>query len=271
MLQVQGKLVEISPQELAFTAVDIQAYAHQVGLKVEASEAEELFNKTQGWVGGICLLLQLVQRQPNVPMAHWLERRESDALLYDYFLREWLSEHPLELKDFLVKTSFLPLIRSDLCQALFHKSMEKPLQLLFSYQLFVYPVEKKGMVYHPSFKHYLQSEFKRQYSLDEQNLFYAQLSSLLREEFCDEATEYAFEAQDYDKVAENLNVFKKPLLQTFRYQTLQNYLEKLPETYRKSHPEWQILLAEVFHLQELCLCFVWWEFYSVARQNIIHN
>lgn len=252
MLQLQNELSEVLEQDIVFNALEIQAYAELLNVNLAENEAQNLFDKTQGWVGGICLLLQLSKRQPNLPVASLLERRESDALLYDYFLREWLVEHPEDMRAFLFKTAFFPVINSDICQNIFQSiDVEECLQTIFNYQLFAYPVEGKGMMYHPSFRNYLQNEFKRSFPQDVQQEFYRQLATIISDNFPEDALELLFEIEAYTEIEALLKQYRHQLLHSHRYDALQNYLERIPESYRQQHPQLQVYLADVLRQKGL--------------------
>lgn len=235
---------EIAPAELHLTTNESAELAACLGLNLTPGEVTGLQAKTHGWIGGLALLLQMIRRQPGLSVQTWLDRRESDELLFAFALRQWLGELAAPMRDFLLRTAHLPLIRLDLCQEL----VQDPgpwVDSLYQLPLFAYPVPGKGLCYHPTFRTYLLNEFQRSYGPAEQQAFYSQLGLTLAEEFPEEALGHYFAAGNYAAAAERLHRLRSIFFQSQRFETFQLLLEKFPADFVAGLPMLQIDLAEV--------------------------
>ena len=96
-LRALGEMAEFRQADLQFDRHEVQALAQAAGH--DASEADALLERTQGWAAG--LRLGLSRGAGRAPVA-------SDRPMFDFLATEVIDQQDAELRRFLLRTSVLP-------------------------------------------------------------------------------------------------------------------------------------------------------------------
>jgi ATP/maltotriose-dependent transcriptional regulator MalT len=125
-----------------------------------------------GWPAGIYLAAQLLKEAPDVAQA-LVHLSGSTHIIRDYFIEEVLLQQPISIQDFLLQTSILARLSSQLCDAVCaNTNSQARLEYLRQNNLFVTPLDGQGLYYryHPLFQEALQAWLRQQYPLLERDL-----------------------------------------------------------------------------------------------------
>jgi LuxR family maltose regulon positive regulatory protein len=119
-LRAQNQLVEIRANDLRFTTEETTAFINRtMGLSLSADMIHALKERTEGWITGLQLAVLSMQgldaRQLEEFMAAFTG---SHHYIVDYLMEEVLSHQPDPVREFLLCTSILELMRGTLCDAL---------------------------------------------------------------------------------------------------------------------------------------------------------
>jgi LuxR family maltose regulon positive regulatory protein len=113
-LRLEGRVLELGPAELAFTADEIKQYyssARNQGISHE--EVQRILNSTQGWPAGVALFTD--------PATLGEERQEASAPLSEYLAAEIFDRLSEGLRRFLLWTSVFDSLEVSGCDAILHE------------------------------------------------------------------------------------------------------------------------------------------------------
>lgn len=165
-LRVRGELGEVPEEALRFDRSAAQKLLNGgLGLAVGDSDVDLLLERTEGWVAGVYLAglsLRAGGNAAELVAAFSGEQRH----LADYLLEEVLDDQPVELRDFLVRTSILDRLSAPLCDALLgtHGSHERLAEIERS-NMFLIPLDSRRhwFRYHGLFQDLLRHELANEH------------------------------------------------------------------------------------------------------------
>lgn len=132
LLRTRGQLLELNSNDLAFRFDEIDSLVRDLWqVKLAKSDISLLEKRSQGWITGIHLMIQIVQQASD---PRWISESQHNASVLSqisgshpffatYFYEEVLSPQPLELQRFLIHSSLLETLDPELCEALFDQHL----------------------------------------------------------------------------------------------------------------------------------------------------
>lgn len=172
LMAARGDVTGLDFEELAFRADEIiQLYHQNQEITLSQPEADEIQEKTEGWITGILLVSHTNLKRPiGRP---WLGRMPG-VRLEDYF-EQLVNQQSPELIRFLLRTSLLDEFNPQVCREVIGRALgleDVPWEDLHRQvqqrNLFTLVVGEDGtwLRYHPLFLEYLQSRARRDYPLE---------------------------------------------------------------------------------------------------------
>jgi len=248
-LAVADRAVEFGQEDLNFDRDQADLFLrryHQVELS--PPELGRLVELTEGWPAGV-QLAALALRRHRGPLEDLLQTFSGrDRDLTRYLAESVLRAQPEEVRRFLLRTSVLRRMCTDLCNSIgAAANAATMLDEIGRANLFLIALDREGrwFRYHHLFAEFLQNEFRR---LDPEGYREACLGAA---RWCDqngdpaEAIRYALEAEHYEQAAA---LMSRHALQTslFRgdHYSVRNWMGRLPEAYHAHGPE--LLLAHAW-------------------------
>ncbi|WP_342507728.1 LuxR C-terminal-related transcriptional regulator [Sporosarcina sp. FSL K6-2383] len=182
--RVKSWLSEIGKEQLRFTYEDIKRFYEKKNLDYkDADVLRYVLNQTEGWAAGIQLIGLTIDmsKQNNriVDLPH-----TTHPFITEFLLNEILAILPLDIQDFLVRTSLLNLLDPAICNTLTNRSDSDAVLLeLEKKGLFIVRLHSSQLVfrYHHMFMDALQIELQNRYSKDKIALLYKETATLLYE------------------------------------------------------------------------------------------
>jgi LuxR family transcriptional regulator, maltose regulon positive regulatory protein len=231
----------IGMQELAFHPDEIRALLlqnyHQL---ISDGVAQELAQKTDGWITGLLLAAPAMWQG----MLHLLQSQQSSGVqLYDYLANQVLDRQSAEMRDFLLRTSFMDEFNPELCQELLgqppvNNSWRAMMELTLSQNLFVLVVGKDGfwLRYHHLFQDFLQDRLRLE---NPQQAFLIQQSLIgvySRRQEWQKAYTVCLSLGDLDTTGDFLEHAGEEIVRSGRTAMLKSWLETLPNSFIASRP-----------------------------------
>jgi ATP/maltotriose-dependent transcriptional regulator MalT/DNA-binding SARP family transcriptional activator len=168
VMAARSEVGGISFEELAFTTEEIQKlYKQSQSQKLSDDIAEDIRNRSEGWVTGIVLASQV---KAKGSAAHERLARVSRFGLDDYFL-QLINQLPADLRAFLLRSSLLEEFDTNRCSQVLGLALgikESPwlkwMNAIQQNNLFAMPVGEDGdwLRYHPLFLEFLQTQIFRE-------------------------------------------------------------------------------------------------------------
>jgi len=248
-LRVRSQLVELRAADLRFTTSETAAFLGQVmGLDLAADDVAALEARTEGWIAALKLaaiaLLALPSPQDRGDVRNFISTfAGSHHYIVDFLVQEVLNCQPVEVREFLLKTSILERLSGPLCDALTgHTDGHATLEALERANLFVVPLDdqRHWYRYHHLFADMLRSHLYRIWP--DQVLELKQRASEWHERqgSLEEAILYALAGQDFGRAAVLIQRYAPTMLAQGRVAGLSTWIDALPGDALAANPELEL-------------------------------
>ena len=252
--RARNEIIEVDLNELRFTYEESAHFLHEVmSLPLPDKEVALLHRQTEGWVTGLQLAaLGLRNRHNSSEFIH--EMSGDDRLISDYLVDEVIEQQPLEVRQFLVRTSILHRLSAPLCNTLLGIDNAQELLLTLEQEnLFLVSLDnRRGWYrYHHLFGEMLRARLDQKQPTLIPNLYQRAIEWHEQYGFIQEAIEYAVEGEDYEKTAVLIeNNFGKFQNGTQRSRIIQ-WAEAIPEDVLKEHDVlWSQYIMSLFYFAD---------------------
>ena len=247
-------LFELTREGLKFTEEEVKALLTEVYKTVlNEEELKRVSEQTEGWITGIQLILQSAGKGGKVPAQAGIKETlngylEANQPLFDYFANEIIARESLEVQNFLMKSSILDTITSEVCDRIF--GIERSGELLRKLEksnLFVSLVGKGEYRFHRLFREYLASQIK-----DEgvrKSLHLKAADYYQRNGQWEQAIEHYLEAGSYEWAGKVIGKVADDMGGQARFTTLERWLKRIAESVLQKQPRLLIVLGTVYREQ----------------------
>lgn len=160
--QVSG----LNYSDLAFQPEELQALlAQNRGLHISDDEAARLIRESEGWITGLQFSETGILQKG---IKHSVLEGGTD--LFDYLGQQVLDQQPPELREFVLRTSFMEEFDAALCEAVLGQFYAEPqdwqkwVKAITRNNLFALPVGEDGrwLRYHHLFRDFIRQQFQRE-------------------------------------------------------------------------------------------------------------
>lgn len=253
-LKMTQKMVVLDNQELSFTKDEIKIYFKKIkNMNLTTGQVKRIHQQTEGWVGGLILLSEKLDRLPEDSRQNYLLEDIPTffkAELFQYFAEEIFDAQPYTNQRLLMISSVFESIEPALLNHLADiDNADQILMDLVKRHLFVQSIyeEEKGWLfrYHQLFRDFLRSKFDSNIVQDEKNAILIKAASFCahKGEWQDAANLY-LEAQNFQEAATIIERLGADLLKLGRTADLSNLLLSLPKDIVLDRP-WLLLYLSV--------------------------
>ncbi len=239
-LRSRGQLLELRAGDLRFTPEEAAAFLNQVmGLGLSPADVAALEARTEGWIAGLqlaALSMQGVQDIPGFIRAFGGSHR----YVFDYLAQEILSQQPVAVQGFMLRTAILDRLSGALCDAVTGAGNgQAMLERLEQANLFIVPLdqERRWYRYHHLFAEFLRSRLEQTLPDLVADLHRRAGDWCLEYRLGAEAVDHALAASDYDRAARLIGQAVPSLFRRSELDTLIRWLRALPATLLRSAPQ----------------------------------
>lgn len=253
-LRAQGVLLELRTTNLQFSLEETSDFLKDaLPYSLPPETISYLHERADGWAAGLHLIALMLRFKPGAKVREQFLAEFSGSLrpILDYLVSDVLNNQSEELQTFLLKTSMLNRLTGPLCDAVLGLTgSEEILNQLERANLFILPIDEKGQWYHyhTLFAEAMQHEATQRYGQETIRSIYRQASSWYeRHGMLSDAVEASLSAQDYPSTALLLQqlVRQEDYAEARELQTLQRWLENIPDRVINEHAELCFLYARV--------------------------
>jgi len=259
--RAKGDLTEVRAADLRFTQSEIQSFLAPVLSGDVREEANaEIFTmvgaRIEGWVAGLRLTALALQSGQTVDELRTTLHQGGGRFVMEYLLTEVLTGQPPQVQAFLLRTSILDRLRTDLCADLC-EAMLDDMEPLTPDQFILEHLERMNLFlvrlddgegwfrYHHLFRQLLQHELRAHVSRDAVATLHRTASAwLARHGFMEDAIRHALTAEDVAGAAELVEAQVHPLMNQEQWRLLERYLSLLPDDLLQQRPA--LLVARAF-------------------------
>ena len=163
-LRAAGEMVEIRARELRFTVEEAAALVRAVSdIQLSEPDLADLMERTEGWPAGVYMAALSLRGHPS-PRAFVRQFSGDNRFIVDFLAEEVLSRQPVEIRQFLARTSVLTRFCASLCDAVTGSADAAELiEVLERENLFLIPLDdnRQWYRYHHLFAQLLRSQLAR--------------------------------------------------------------------------------------------------------------
>jgi LuxR family transcriptional regulator, maltose regulon positive regulatory protein len=163
-LRAAGEMVEIRARELRFAPAEAAALVQAVSdIQLSEPDLADLIGRTEGWPAGVYLAALSLRGHPS-PQAFVRQFSGDNRFIVDFLAEEVLSRQPVEIRQFLARTSVLSRFSVPLCDAVTGSADAAELiEVLERENLFLIPLDhdRQWYRYHTLFAQLLRSQLAR--------------------------------------------------------------------------------------------------------------
>ncbi|MFN8463279.1 MAG: hypothetical protein U0X93_16115 [Anaerolineales bacterium] len=230
LMVAREQVAGINHMDLAFQPRELQAlYAQNHHKHLSDEKANELINKTGGWITGMALSETAGMQVANVDT-------------YSYLGRQVLDQQPQHIREFLLRTSLPEEFNAEFCEIAlgpFYATPPSWLELMgwvLDKNLFVLPLEDgRWLRYHPLFREFLQSRLKKERPQEIQPMLERMVKAYETVGEWEKAYFTCKQLNDTDALAGLVERAGTPMLQTALV-TLEGWINALPAATIRSRP-----------------------------------
>jgi DNA-binding SARP family transcriptional activator len=205
---------------------------------VSAALAESLHVQCDGWVAGMVLLLEGLKHSTTV---RDFERIEWPETIFNYFTGQVFARLSAETRDFLLRTAMLPQVSARLAEVITGRTnAQQVLENLYHEQFFIdrrRSGQEHWYQYHALFRVFLMHEAESVYSPEAwKDLLQLAADALVAQDRPEDAVPILIDAAAWAGAVRLILTQAQKLLDRGRWQTVQHWIESLPDTVRNSTP-----------------------------------
>ncbi|MEL4024728.1 tetratricopeptide repeat protein [Lysinibacillus endophyticus] len=207
--KMQGKLLSINSEDLAFNKEDIKYLFHSIyQLQISDFEIERTLQETEGWAAGIALYYEAVKELPSIDREQFWNHIKTGDDIYQYITNEIIEELPHHLHEFLYYCSLCRTIDKEIFIEVFPN---------LSVHEAIHELEDKGviMIYdangtprlHELFRRYLYKKALIELGEEKIQIFHGQVSlTFLKKYQFFNALSHSLASGNAQKTAEIMNL-----------------------------------------------------------------
>ena len=238
-LRARGELLEIRAEDLRFTVDEAAALVTSSGVDLTSAEVEELTDRTEGWAAALRLAAASLRGRPDHAD---LVRRfgASHRYILDYVVEEVLAGLPLQIQDFLLRTSILERLSGSLCDAVTGRTDgQARLEELEGLNLLIIPLdqERRWYRYHGLFAEILRARLATLHP-DEVAELHTRASTWHEDRGDDdEAIAHAIRSGDLERTSRIVAIASGQHINAGELGTVRRWLDALPPDVVRGHAQ----------------------------------
>lgn len=245
-LKVKQEAHVLFNEDLAFTLDEVRAFFREIrGLSFSSKYLRKIHQFTEGWIGGLILLSEIVEGLPQDSRQKYILENIPDRFkreVFQYFGQEILFSQPDYIQEFLIKSSILDIVEPGFVKDfigiegaadVLHEHVRKNLFVQSTYD------ERKGWVfrYHPLFRDFLKAKFISEIGEEERRALFFKAGFLYEQrEELEKSVNYYLEAKAYDRAASVIERIGMDFLNMGRTGDLDQCLRIIPENLVQENP-----------------------------------
>ncbi|GHO72688.1 helix-turn-helix transcriptional regulator [Ktedonobacter sp. SOSP1-85] len=261
-LRAHGHILEVRAAALRFSLEESSSFLQStMDLSLSEESITTLQNRTEGWIAGLQLAALALAGHPD-PSAFLSAFNGSHRFVLDYLSEEVLLRQPASIQSFLLHTAILERLSAPLCDAVTGEPASQAiLETLERANLFVVSLDEKREWYR--YHHLFAEALTNRLKLTMPNMVpeLHRRASIWYEEhaFVIEAVHHALAAHDDERMARLLERDAIAIELNGQYQTVLNWMRRLPEEMIRTRPMLSLIraigliFARQFEQAEACL------------------
>ena len=227
------ELIKIEKEQLRFDLKEIQTLLSDVyELDIPSSEIQQLEQHSEGWITAIQLILQKISILGEDAVKKTLnDYIASGEEIFNYFAHEIFENQSNKFQEFLMKTSILESLDTDVCNYMLKtKNSQEILSRLENQHIFISRLDNKYK-YHPLFKDFLNKHLISYYNSVELIALYKSVGKyFLKNEKYELSVEYFLKIKHFHRASLIIKKVGSDLIDIGKFNLINDWLKTLPES-----------------------------------------
>lgn len=245
-LIINGRAMMLGAEDLRFSRCEVQNFMDQWGDDpLDHSEADALFQWTQGWPAGL-QLLKLAYKDKATFSKTRVNKDMALPLLTHYLADNVLAVQPPDVQDFLLKTSVLKSLSTPLCEAVTgYRNCQSILEGIARSGVFISATDERHQhySYHSLFSTFLMHQLHSQLPAVEREVHQTALAWYRQQGLHEEGLFHADALQDVDTMADILDAWSTELIIAAHLETVEYWYDRLPNAQISERPALTVKVA----------------------------
>ena len=258
-LQARGQLKRFSAEQIRASINDSQRFFNQAyQLNVDEEDIHTLLGRTDGWMNGLQIAALALGQRDN-KKAYIKELNGSQQELSAYIDVDIFQQLPSEIQDFLIKSSVLDMISSELCDAItLQKNSSGFIEQVIKLNLFIIPLDENQnwYRYHHLFHDFLQKKLAQYTAKEIHALHERAYKWCLNNNMFGEAVAHAIKCEDWQDACDAIEACRLEFMVSNRISTLYLWISQLPK--------------DIINTRPILLLTLGW-YYAMSRQFSLAN
>ena len=203
--RAQNQLLELDELELRFTLDETREFIDRAGLnQLDMRDVRALHAKTEGWPA-ILRIIACTKFSSTADLKEFISGLSGSARPISLYLQEMLDGLPIDMVQFLLRTSILDRFSASLCAAVTNVQASRDLlESIEQRQLLLMPLDNDGRWYryHPLLAGYLRERLEAEHGDEIAGLQLRAALWFAAQEMWAEAVQYAISAGDIKQAAD---------------------------------------------------------------------
>jgi LuxR family maltose regulon positive regulatory protein len=245
-LKIRQEAFILDGRDLAFTLKETREFLADIrGFSLSAKLVKTMHQVTEGWIGGLILLSEALERLPAEARESYLVGDVPKKFSRDicpYFSEQVFSSHPSQVQEVLLSSAVLDTVEPEFLKKLVGRDDARDiLEELARKNLFIQSVydKKRGWLYryHQLFRDFLLSKFQTDWGEEARRAAYFRAGELFGQQGeLEQAVKYYLKARAYPEAAAALVKVGLNLIMAGRTGDLAQWLAPLPEELLQGNP-----------------------------------
>ncbi len=238
LLCARGFALRLDINDLAFSNANTADFFVRKGFHLSESEIQDIERYTEGWPAGLVAASFYIQENAvnlrALDMFSGQDKNISLILEHEVF-NNWSDE----IKDFLIRTSFLDRLSGSLCNVVTQTvNSAEILKNLSQHNSFVIALDAdhEWYRYHHLLQDFLSGLFQVLDSEEKRRLYHLTGKWYLQQEQYTEAIKWLLKAEEYEQAWPVIYRTAFDCILSHEYLVLRNYIERLPEKTYENYP-----------------------------------
>jgi ATP/maltotriose-dependent transcriptional regulator MalT len=250
-LRAKDELLELTASDLRFTYRETQTLFEVIyELDIPDKLVKEMDSSFQGWVTGFQLASHLLRKHPGRTVDRLEQRKES----FDYFAAEVFDEQPPDIRSFLQESCILEQMTAASCDSvLLRDDSSRILDDLLRRNLFITAADgaERTFQYHQLFRAFLLDRLAEAVRNKRVCSLHLRAAGYFRDTGSDSAAFHHYlAAEEIQKAVQLLEVKGRDLIEAVRFDTLEQWIGRLPHDTVHGNPILLWYQAEVFQWRD---------------------
>ena len=249
VLRANGQLIEISENDLSFSADEIK-YFFPDALMLTNTHIKDIHLSTGGWAASLILLRYAFHKKTPESICRSLELfKQTPDYIFSYLKETIFDAQPDHIKTFMMKAALLPEIDTRQCGKIFDVDNAGPiLKKMIKDHLMIFPVDDSGKIFylHHLFRDFLIAQLEETFSKEDIQKLHCRIAHETEKQDIFQALHHYIYGHAFDDAMRIVETHEIKFVLEGKINFLSQCLKKIPTPIIEANPQLLLTKAKLF-------------------------